>query len=293
VTEDDPRGWRLGGAVTYGALTLARLGLAVRALVGADATAATAPELDLLRDAGVDVRIARLRRGPVFVNEERADGRRQLAVEASDPIGAEALPASWRSPTAVLLAPVAGELGPEWTAAARAGVLALGWQGLLRRVVRGQAVDRLAPARHALLAAADLIGVSADDLSSEVRPGDLVDLIRPGATVVITRGDRGGTALTSRRPARAALRAYRAIAPDRVVDPTGAGDVFLAAVLATRLRPAPATSAEAGGPQASDLRFAAAAASLAVEAFGLSGVPSLDAVLRRVERGREPRSRPA
>jgi sugar/nucleoside kinase (ribokinase family) len=293
VTEDDPRGWRLGGAVTYGALTLARLGLAVRALVGADATAATAPELDLLRNAGVDVRIARLRRGPVFVNEERADGRRQLAVEASDPIGAEALPASWRSPTAVLLAPVAGELGPEWTAAARAGVLALGWQGLLRRVVRGQAVDRLAPARHALLAAADLIGVSADDLSSEVRPGDLVDLIRPGATVVITRGDRGGTALTSRRPARAALRAYRAIAPDRVVDPTGAGDVFLAAVLATRLRPAPATSAEAGGLQASDLRFAAAAASLAVEAFGLSGVPSLDAVLRRVERGREPRSRPA
>jgi sugar/nucleoside kinase (ribokinase family) len=227
------------------------------------------------------------------VNEERADGRRQLAVEASDPIGAEALPASWRSPTAVLLAPVAGELGPEWAAAARAGVVALGWQGLLRRVVRGQAVDRLAPARHALLAAADLIGVSADDLSSEVRPGDLVDLIRPGATVVITRGDRGGTALTSRRPARAALRAYRAIAPDRVVDPTGAGDVFLAAVLATRLRPAPATSAEAGGPQASDLRFAAAAASLAVEAFGLSGVPSLDAVLRRVERGREPRSRPA
>ena len=33
--EDDPRGWRLGGAVSYAALAIARLGLRVGALVGA------------------------------------------------------------------------------------------------------------------------------------------------------------------------------------------------------------------------------------------------------------------
>ena len=51
--EDDPRGWRLGGAVSYAALAIARLGLRVGALVGADAEAATARELDLLREAGL------------------------------------------------------------------------------------------------------------------------------------------------------------------------------------------------------------------------------------------------
>jgi len=290
--------------VSYGALTLARLGFAVHAVIGVDAAAASAPELEVLRDAGVDVRIAPLRRSPIFVNEERADGRTQLAVEVSDPIGLEALPASWGSGVvaAVLLAPVAGELGPEWASTAPAGaVVALGWQGLLRRIAQGQRVDRIAPSPHALLARADLIGLSADDLSAGIRPRDLVNLIRPGATVVITRGSRGGTALTSRRPARAALQAYRAIAPDRVLDPTGAGDVFLAALLATRLRPGPPASPN--GPrahaahdhsvQASDLRFAAAAASLAVEGIGLAGVPTLDAVLARADGGREARSRSA
>jgi len=47
LTESDPRGWRLGGGVSYGALTTARLGLRTAALVGVDATAA-----DAATDAG-------------------------------------------------------------------------------------------------------------------------------------------------------------------------------------------------------------------------------------------------
>src|SRR3954453_18960242 len=78
LTRDDPRGWRLGGAVTYGALTLAPLGLDGRALIGPDPEAAPAVELDLLREAGVAIQIAPLRRGPVFLNAERASGREQL-----------------------------------------------------------------------------------------------------------------------------------------------------------------------------------------------------------------------
>src|SRR4051794_24945257 len=85
LTEDDPRGWRLGGGVSYSALTTARLGLPTAALVGADADAATATELDLLREAGVDVRIVPLEHGPVFVNIERPEGRLQLCEDHSDP----------------------------------------------------------------------------------------------------------------------------------------------------------------------------------------------------------------
>ena len=42
VVPEDPRGWRLGGGVTYASLTTARLGLRTAAIVGVDATAATA-----------------------------------------------------------------------------------------------------------------------------------------------------------------------------------------------------------------------------------------------------------
>lgn len=296
LTGDDPRGWRLGGAVTYGALALGRLGLVVRALIGADAEAADAAELDLLRAAGVEIRVVPLARGPVFVNDERPAGRVQLAVQVADPMPVRALPRGWAGADAVLLAPIAGELGPEWSAAGQArvarrapavdgsrprGMVALGWQGLLRRLERGRPVTRAAPIPHALLAAADLVGVSADDLGSETRPRDLVELIRHGATVVITRGPAGGTALTSRRPARAALHAYRGVPADRVVDPTGAGDVFLATLLAASF----AHEALAiGHDWPRRLQFAAAAASLVVEGPGLATVPTLEAVRRRVAR---------
>src|SRR5258706_15608584 len=77
LTADDARGWRLGGAVAYAGLTLARLGIATRLLVGVDGIAASASELDLLRAAGADLEPVRLARGPVFQNIEMAAGRRQ------------------------------------------------------------------------------------------------------------------------------------------------------------------------------------------------------------------------
>src|SRR5438477_11161973 len=114
-----------------------------------------------------------------------------------------------------------------------------------------------------------LLGVSIHDVDRDVRLIDLVDLVRPGATVAVTRGDRGGTVLISRRPARSTLRAYPAIPSNGVVDPTGAGDVFLAALLATAIDGARLRAVDV----AARLTFAAAAGSLAVEGPGLTAVP--------------------
>jgi sugar/nucleoside kinase (ribokinase family) len=71
-----------------------------------------------------------------------------------------------------------------------------------------------------------------------------------------------------------------------VVDATGAGDTFLAALVTTWLRPAFARPRRRGG----DLRFASAAGSLVVEGTGLAGVPDLAAVVRRTRAslGRSP-----
>src|SRR5260221_11790002 len=84
VATADGRGWRLGGAAPYAALTMARLGLRVAALVGVDAVAAGAVELDLLRDAGVDLHLVRLAHAPVFENIEGPGGRGQHPLDGGD-----------------------------------------------------------------------------------------------------------------------------------------------------------------------------------------------------------------
>src|SRR4051812_4691090 len=77
VAADDPRGWKLGGGVTYSAIAAAALGVRVRALVGVDAEAATASELDTLRGAGVDIVLVPLASGPIFDNRRTPSGRQQ------------------------------------------------------------------------------------------------------------------------------------------------------------------------------------------------------------------------
>jgi sugar/nucleoside kinase (ribokinase family) len=161
--------------------------------------------------------------------------------------------------------------------------VALGWQGLLRQLEAGKPVTRVAPAADPLVSRADLIGVSVDDVGTDQRLSGLVDLIRPGATLVVTRGAGGGSALTSHRPSRSTLHAYPAIASDGVVDPTGAGDVFLAALFGSLVSGNAVLGLDSAvpGSWSARLRFAAAAGSLAVEAPGLDGVPSLEAIRRR------------
>ncbi len=289
ITSGDPRGWRLGGAVTYGALTLARLGFRVRALVGADREAAGANELDLLREAGADVAIVPLRSGPVFENIEAPDGRRQRCLASADPVPPFAAPPGWtdvpQALDALFLAPVAGELPDEWATTLDARAVALGWQGLLRRLEAGRDVERRPPEPAVLLRAATLVGASRDDMAPGTTSASLLDLLAPGTTLVLTEGESGGLVVRSGAGTEATSRRYPAIPSDGSVDPTGAGDVFLAAMLATVLDPSLAR-----GPDGAT-RFAAAAASLSIEAPGVAGVPGLDATLRRARRAPRRESR--
>ena len=276
--------WRLGGGVTYGALTLAQLGLATGAVIGVDSEAARAPELDLQRIAGVWIALAPLAQGAVFVNVETTAGRMQSSLAVSDPVPVDALPEAWRSCGAWLFAPVAGELPEAWAAVPpESAFVALGWQGLLRDLVPGQRVGRRPPSESDLLRRADLVGVGSDDLLSGVELASLDVLLRPGASVVLTRSHAGGLLLRSEEGRLRAVRRYPA-APASPLDPTGAGDAFLAALVAARLgagsRPAPV--ADRPFPNPEDLRFAATVASLAVEGRGLDGIPDASAVRRRL-----------
>ena len=273
VTADDPRGWRLGGGVTYSALALGRLGFRVRALIGVDAEAASARELDLLRSAGVVITLVELASGPIF------DNVRHWCLATSDPMPVTSIPRHWTSDNdALLLAPVADEVDERW-AELGGPTVALAWQGLLRDLEPGREIARRAPRPNALLRGARLVGVSREDLAPGTAPADLADLLQPGGTLAVTDGDRGGKLLRAVDGAAPALaRTYPAIPSDGTVDPTGAGDVFLAAMLGTMVQPSLLDGLD------DPTTLAAAAASLTVEAPGLLGVPDLAEVRRRAAR---------
>lgn len=279
IAASDPRGWRLGGSAAYAGLTLARLGLRPRVLLGVDDDAANAAELDLLRAAGADLRAIRLRRGPVFDNREVDGVRSQLCLEPGEPLLVEELPSGWRVAAAWLFGPVAGELPEGW-----AGVppdtafVGLGWQGLLRDLRRGGPVRLLPPSPQAILSRADLVVASRLDLPPGAGMGDLDRVLRPGSTLVVTDGDAGGTAWRRSPGGPPVARAYPAIPAGRLVDATGAGDAFLAGLVAARMGHPLGGSGRPG----TDLRLGAALGSLTVEGPGLEGVPTLRAVAARL-----------
>jgi sugar/nucleoside kinase (ribokinase family) len=284
IASDDPRGWRLGGGVTYAALTTARLGLRTAAVVGVDDEARTASELDLLREAGADLMLVRLESGPVFHNVETPTGRLQTSVEPGMPLSAPPLPDSWRAARAWSIAPVAGEIGDEWADVIPDGAfVGLAWQGLLRNLVAGEQVTRRPPHRSRILERADLVGVSHHDLAPTTPIADLYPLLAPGASLLVTQGVGGGLLVTldGDRHAASTVR-YSAVPADREVDPTGAGDTFLATLISTAVRRS--VAGPSGGRL--DLPFAVAAGSLVVEGHGLTGVPDRAAVLVRMARDR-------
>lgn len=272
LTTDDPRGWRLGGSATYCSLAAASLGLRVGCLLGVDAEAAdgAGDELEMLTSAGVRLELVRLERAPVFENIERDGHRRQRWLSKSDAIPAAALPAEWRDATAWLMVPVAGEVGNEWAAALPpAALLGVGWQGFLRGFAADGWVKRVAPQGSAVLASAGLVVVSVDDLDRKTHIDELPPLA-PRAAIVLTAGEGGGVALRGGTISR-----YRAARAAEVVDPTGAGDVFLSALMVAWV-----LTGEAVTP--ATLRFAAAAGSCAVEGVGLAGVPTRGQVAARL-----------
>ena len=284
VVREDPRGWRLGGGVTYASLTTARLGLRTAAIVGVDATAATASELDMLRDAGVDLLLVPLDEGPIYHNLETAKGRVQTCVATGVPLPVPAVPESWLAAPGWSLVPVAGELTDAWAAAVPADAhLAVAWQGFLRELTAGEQVRRRPPQPSAILRRADLVGVSHHDVPASTPISELYDLLHLGADLLITQGVEGGLLIRLGPDGPTESLRYVSTSTDRETDPTGAGDTFLAALQASILRPA--VVGRHRPRHRLDLRFAAAAGSLVVEGLGLAGVPDRSAVL--VRRARE------
>jgi sugar/nucleoside kinase (ribokinase family) len=280
----DPRGWRLGGGVTYAALTTARLGLRTAAIIGVDAAGSVASEIALLRDAGVDLMLLRLPEAPIFENRETPAGRAQVCHAPGVPLTVPALPERWLAARAWSLVPVADEVRDAWASALPDDAyVVVGWQGMLRTLVAGEPVTPRAPRPSPILRRADLVGVSHHDVEATTSLAALAGFLHPGADLLVTRGRGGGLLVHVDESGPGEVWRYLPTAAEREDDPTGAGDTFLAALTSSVIRPS--IVGRARGRRTPDLRFAAAAGSLVVEAPGLDGVPDRAAVL--VRRARE------
>lgn len=274
-----PGGERLGGTATYAALTAARLGARIGVVTAVD------PDLDLVRALpGARVVAVPSERTTTFENVYGADGRRQWVRSVASPIADGDVPAAWWNAPVVLLGPLVGEVAYRPGRSARsaspagsgepAGLLAATAQGWLRRWGPDGAVSpRTWTEAFPAGAPAPIVIVSEDDVGRDEATVEAAaaacDLL------VLTRGARGADLYHGGK--RRVFAAFPAVERDA----TGAGDVFAAAFL-WRLR-------QTGDP-AESVVFANAAGSLAVEAAGVAGVPTLERIAARRAAGDVSRS---
>lgn len=270
---------RLGGTVTFAALTAERLGLRAAVL-----TSGPPDLLAALRAALPGVALACLPApdATTYENVYAGGSRTQYLRGRAAPISARDLPAAWRDARIALLAPLAGEVEHALAAAFPRALVAATPQGWLRRwdasgrVTPGPLDDAetLLPRLRALILSREDLPApaAASDTPGSSRAFDGADAqiaawARVVPLVVVTRGPDGAL-LYRDSGAPESFPGY----PACELDPTGAGDVFAAAFLC-------ALDATADPRAAVD--FANRAAALSVEHPGADGIPTRADIARR------------
>jgi 1D-myo-inositol 3-kinase len=267
-------GWRLGGGVAYAGVTAQRLGLRVGVI-----TSAPADVLSALQDALPDAAILNLpaRVATTFENIYDTTGRRQFLRAQAEPLTLDLAPSAWADAEIALLAPLAQEVDPGFARIFPRALVAATPQGWLRRwdatgaVTPGplEVAPHLLPhVRALILSRDDLLSPGAADLARE-READAIIAAwaRQVALVAVTRGPDGALLYLDGRPAEsfAGAAAHEA-------DPTGAGDIFAAALLYWLARTGDARAAAS---------FANHVAAYSVESAGIDSTPTLDQLMAR------------
>jgi len=269
VTRDlissDPQGpYRLGGTVSFAAVTALRLGrqptIITRAAVDTD--------LSELPNA-VDLRVLPSPTSTTFANIYTEQGRVQYCYTPAAPIVAADIPQSLRRPRAVLLGPLVNEISADVAAIFDpTSLVAAVPQGWMRRWDEtGRVYHQAWEDAAAILPHLGVLVLSLEDIDYDLRR---LDPFFEHLSLVVVTEYRDGSTLYQRQPDGTIREIKIPPRPAHEVDPTGAGDIFATAFL-IRLQ-------ETGDPvQAA--RFANITASFGVEQVGVAGIPARDQVL--------------
>lgn len=259
-----PQGRTLGGTAVYAALTAQRLGLRAAILTS------SGPDLpigELL--PGIEVRSLSARQSTVFENRYDDAERVQRLLSRAHRLRPSDVPEEWRQTPLVLLGPIAQEVSPLLVGCfprAQIGIVPQGWMRSwdTEGNIRPDTWRKPDP----VLKCASLLVVSQHDLA----PEQAESYASAVPTLAITLSARG-----SRLHAGGNWHQVPAFQVARVVDPTGAGDVYATALLIRMHEGASAVEAA---------RFASCAASFVVEAVGTAGIPTRIQVQERLRTGR-------
>jgi pfkB family carbohydrate kinase len=204
---------------------------------------------------------------PTFENRYTPAGRVQILHTDSGTISIDDVPEAWRAAPVVHLGPIAAETPEDLAFAFPGALLGVTPQGWMRSwgELPGPISYKLWQPAPTLLARITALVLSIEDVRGDE------ELVRSYAEhcplVALTRSSQGLTLFVRGEPHQ--ISAFPAVERE----PTGAGDVFAAALL-VRL-------AETGDPFAA-ARFAACVAASSVEGPGVSMVPSRAEVERRL-----------
>jgi sugar/nucleoside kinase (ribokinase family) len=254
-----------GGTSLYAARTAQRLGRRP-GIVSAKAT--------LPADWPNDVPVATVSHSnaPIFENRYTPNGRIQFLHGDAQPLAASDIPTAWRSAPIVHLGPILAETPLTLVDAFPDALIGMTPQGMMRRWATPFPCQieyiPFEPAA-ALLRRVDILVMSIEDVHGDRSVAERY--AEHCGIVALTYGARGADIFIAGNPIQ--IPAFPAVE----VDPTGAGDVFAAALM---VRYHETRDAIVAG------YFAAVVAAASVEGLGISAIPDRGTIETRVQQHR-------
>jgi len=202
---------------------------------------------------GVSIHLKPSAKTTVFENVYEPTGRIQTIHAVADKIRSKDIPAAWQRASIVHLAPIANEVDPDIIHLFSNSLVGLTPQGWMRHWDdQGHVSAREWTAAKTYLRLAAAVIISDEDLLSR----EMLDQFREWSRLlVMTRGSGGCTVFLGED-----VRHFSA-PPGKVVDTTGAGDIFAAAFLVRMF--------QTGGNPSEAARVANEVATMSISANGL------------------------
>ncbi|MBI5877919.1 MAG: ribokinase [Chloroflexi bacterium] len=249
-----PDGHTIGGTVTYSAVAAQRLGLHVAIVSAADRVFGAEVRAAL---PGIALHNTVSAQSTTFQNTYTDSGRVQVLRGHADTLTFADVPADWRAARIVHLGPIAQECDAALARQFPGSLVALTPQGWLRQWdAEGRVRPCDWPDALSVLSQVDVLIFSPEDVGHD---WDRIHAYTRAAPLAVLTLERHGALVFQRDEGR-----WLSPREARVVDPTGAGDVFAAAFLSAYV--------DHRDPFAA-ARFANVAASFSIEGRGISSIP--------------------
>ena len=261
-------GYRMGGTVSFAAVTATKLGRAATVI-----TRAAGYEDVAAMPSSVQVHLLPSTSTTTFANIYRPEGRVQYVYTPAPAITAADIAPAYRHPRAVLLGPLVDEIQAD-VAQLFGGetLVAAVPQGWMRSWdAEGRVTSRRWASASEILPHIDVLILSLEDIDGDLKR---LEDVYPHLDLVILTEYRDGSTIFQRQPDGSVTVTKVPPRPAQEVDPTGAGDTFATAFMIRYQETLdPVESA----------RFANVTASFGVEGEGIDAIPSREQVLTYME----------